>query len=205
MRKNSVLLFVIAIALFSLPACKKDSGSSSGIDGQINKIISSDYRSKLAGMGMDIYTGNNAPDVQGTISMTPNLLLQSNVAGDPPSNTQFVHYSIKLFDQNGDNNSIKFVSTGYGGASPEKEESNGAVISGSGNNFTVYGRSTVTVGSNSVVVAVVYSGILDGANNIKKLKRAVVVVDDSKGGSILLKNGHIRVFHDGDSKSSFTR
>lgn len=203
MKRISLLLFVIAVVAF-LPACKKDSASSSGVEAKINKILSQNYRSQLADMGMDIYPGNSAPDVQGTISMTPNLLLRSNVAGDPPSNTQFVHYTIKLFEQNQANNHIKFTSIGTGGASPESEESNEAVVSGSGSNFTVYGRSTVTVGSNSVVVAVVYSGILDGANNIKKLKRAVVVVDDSKRGNILLKNGDIRVFHDGDGKSAFS-
>ncbi|HMR92054.1 MAG TPA: hypothetical protein PKC69_07060 [Chitinophagaceae bacterium] len=204
MRKTILLLCIAATPLFFY-SCKKDADGPGGLESRISKIVSKDFRSQLASMGMDIYEGDKAPNVEGTISMTPNLLLQSNVPGDPPSNTQFVHYSIKFYEQEESNNSIKFSSTGYGGASPEKEESNGAVISGSGNNFTVYGRSTVTVGSNSVVVAVIYSGTLDGSNNIKKLKRAIVVVDDSNRGNILLTNGHMRVFHDGDSKSAITR
>ncbi|WP_139352753.1 hypothetical protein [Algoriphagus sp. A40] len=147
-------------------------------------------------LGMDVFPGNTPPDVTGTYFMIPNLMLRSNITGDVPSNTAFVTYNVTFSYFNEEDFSIRFV----GLASGERDESESAVISGSGNNFTVYGRSTTTVGSNSVVLGVMYSGTIED-EKVKNLKRAIIVIDDSKGGPTLMKKGNSRVFHDGDKSS----
>ena len=181
-------------------SCKKEKESTAG---KVDQIISQQLRSELTNLGMEIFDGNTPPNMEGTITLTPNYLFKSNIQGDPPMNTAFVNYSIKVFAQTSTND-IKILGTGYGGATSEKEESNDAAISGSGNNFSIYGRHTITVGANSIIVANVYSGTLDGSQ-VKNLKKAFVVVDDSKGGNALLKNGAIRIFYDANKISEFIK
>lgn len=152
---------------------------------------------------MDIFEGSTPPNVEGKITLTPNLLLKSNIQGDPAGNTPFVNYLIKVYDQESSND-IKISAASYGGAGTEYEESLDAAISGNGNNFSIYGRHTITLGSNSVVIANVYSGTVEGSQ-IKNLKKAFIVVDDSNSGTALLKNGAIRIFFDGNRTSDFQR
>ena len=200
MKQNLFFLLLLTTSTFFI-SCKKE--KTSEFD-KLNGIISIEHRSTLAGLGMDLYEGENPPNIVGSIYMSPNYLLKSNITGDPQPNTQFVHYSIKFYDQNASGNTVKFSGVGSGGSSTEREESQSGVVTGSGNKFTVYGRSTVTVGANSIVVAYVYSGIIEG-ETIKNFKKALVVVDDSKGGPNLLKNGQSRVFFDANRTSEFSK
>lgn len=200
MKKISFLLLAIVLVTF-ISSCKKEKNSSSD---KVSDIIPLEYRKDLMQLGMTIHDGSTPPDVSGSVYMSPNLLLKSNITGDPAPNTQFVHFTIKFYDLNKSDHSLKVSGVGSGGSSTEREESLTATVTGSGNNFTVYGKSTVTVGSKSVIIANVYSGTIDG-NVIKNFKKALVIVDDSKGGAELLKNGQMRIFYDGNSKSEFTR
>ena len=200
MKRNLIFLLLITTSILFV-SCKKENKSDST---NLNGVISAEHRSTLANLGMDLYEGENPPNIVGSIYMTPNYLLKSNITGDPQPNTQFVHYTIKFYDQNSSGNTVKFSGVGTGGSSSEREESQSGIVTGSGNKFTVYGRSTVTLGANSIVVAYVYSGIIEG-ENIKNFKKALVVVDDTKGGNNLLKNGQIRVFYDANKTSEFKR
>lgn len=200
MKRKFIFLLLLTNSIF-LFSCKKEKNTESG---KLNDIISSEYRGTLANLGMDLYEGENPPNIVGSIYMSPNYLLKSNITGDPVPNTQFVHYTIKFYEQNSSGNTVKFTGTGSGGSSTEREESQSGIVTGSGNKFTAYGRSTVTLGANSVVVAYVYSGIIEG-ENIKNFKKALVIVDDTKGGINLLKNGQIRIFYDANKSSDFKR
>ena len=200
MKKNLILLLLASSSIFFV-SCKKDKKAGSE---KLISILSNENRSTLKNLGMDLYDGDTPPNIVGSIYMSPNFLLKSNIPADPTPNTQFVHYTIKLYDQNTSENTVKFSGLGSGGSSTEREESQSGVVTGSGNQFTVYGRSTVTIGSNSIVVAYVYSGIIEG-DIIKKFKKALVVVDDSKGGTNLLKHGQSRVFYDGNKTSEFRK
>ena len=201
MKRNLIFLLLVTTSIFFI-SCKKEE-KKSGSD-KLNSIISMEHRSTIKNLGMELNDGDTPPNIVGSVYMSPNYLLKSNITGDPAPNTQFVHYTIKFYDQNTSGNTVKFSGVGSGGSSVEREESQSGVITGSGNKFTVYGRSTVTLGANSVVVAYVYSGIIEG-NMIKEFKKALVVVDDSKGGANLLKNGQSRVFYDANRNSEFTR
>ena len=200
MKRNTIFLLLLTSSIFFI-SCKKEKTSSSD---KLEGIISKEHRSTLTSLGMDMYEGDNPPNIVGSIYMSPNYLLKSNITGDPAPNTQFVHYTIKFYDHNSSGNTVKFSGVGSGGSSSEREESQSGLVTGTGNNFTVYGRSTVTLGSNSVVLAYVYSGIIEG-NVIKNFKKALIVVDDSKGGANLLKNGQSRVFYDANKTSEFSR
>lgn len=198
--KLSIAFVSLLIYSSILTSCKKNDEPGNE---KIDQIISTQWRGELKDLGMDIFEGNTPPDVVGKITLTPNLLMKSNISGDPAVNTQFVNYLIRVYDQTSSND-IKISATSYGGQGTEYEESLDAAISGSGNNFSIYGRHIITLGSNSVVVANVYSGTVDGTQ-ITNLKKAFVVVDDSNSGTALLKNGSIRIFFDGNRTSDFQR
>lgn len=200
MKRNLTFLLLVMTSIFFI-SCKKEKKSGSD---KLNSIISNEHRSTIKNLGMVLHDGDTPPSIAGSVYMSPNYLLKSNITGDPAPNTQFVHYTIKFYDQNSSGNTVKFSGVGSGGASSEREESQSGVVTGSGNKFTAYGRSTVTIGANSVVVAYVYSGIIDG-EVIKDFKKALVVVDDSKGGAALLKNGQSRVFYDANRTSEFRK
>lgn len=200
MKRNLIFLLLLTTSILFV-SCKKEKKSGSD---KLNNIISMEHRSTIKNLGMELYDGDTPPNIVGSVYMSPNYLLKSNITGDPSPNTQFAHYSIKFYDQNTSGNTLKFSGVSSGGGSVEREESQSGVVTGSGNKFTAYGRSTVSIGTNSIVVVYAYSGIIDGAI-IKDFKKALVVVDDSKGGASLLKNGQSRVFYDGNKKSEFTR
>lgn len=190
---SAILILALAIGLAS---CNKDDNDPNLVQAKINKTIPAEFVQTVKSLGMDVFPGDSPPDITGSFVMNPNLMLRSNIPNDAPSNTQFVNYGINFSAQNSTDFSISFVGTSSG----EREESNSAIITGLGNDFTVYGRSTTTVGANSVVLGVMYSGTLE-AGKIKNLKRAIVIIDDSNGGPNLLKKGDARVFHDGDKSS----
>lgn len=200
MKKTTLLLLLLLFSVLSFQCKKENAGKSSA---RIEEIIDKSSRSELQKLGMDIFNGNKPPNVEGVISMVPNLLLKSNIPNDAPANQRFVDYLIKIYNQKSDN-SISVRATGTGGSSPEVEESLDAAISGSGNNFTIYGSYKITVGANSLILANVYSGTLEG-EKVKNFKRAFIVVDDTRGSANLLKKGQARVFFDGDKSSSFSK
>lgn len=194
--KTKFSIFILIALVVGFSSCDKDDNEPDVVQAKINNTIPPELVETVKGLGMDVFSGNTPPDLTGNYVMNPNLLLRSNIPSDAPSNTQFVNYGVVFSSQNFTEFTIKFVGT----ASGERDQSDSAIISGSGNNFTVYGRSTTTVGSNSIVLGVMYSGTLEGGK-IKNLKRAIVVIDDTNAGLNLLKKGNARVFHDGDKSS----
>lgn len=195
MRTKYSIIALLGLAI-GFASCSKEDDEPDVLQTKINNTIPPEFVETVKGLGMDVYSGDTPPDISGSFVMNPNLLLRSNITNDVPSNTQFVNYGISFSNQNLSDFTISFVGT----ASGEREEGSGAIITGSGDNFTVYGKSTTTVGANSVVLGVMYSGTLE-AGKIKNLKRAIVAIDDSNSGTSLLKNGNARVFHDGDKSS----
>lgn len=195
MKRNFSTLLILVLAL-AFTSCKDDDKDPNVVQAKINKAVPESYLQIVRGLGMDTNSGDTPPDISGTYLMSPNVLLRSNIPNDAPSNTQFVNYSITFSNQNSANFSISFS----GRSSGETDSSSSAVIAGSGNDFSVYGQSTTVVGSNSLVLGVIYSGTIENGK-IKNLKRAIIVLDDSKGGLNLLKNENSRVFQDGDRSS----
>jgi hypothetical protein len=195
MKHNFSILLILCIA-FGFISCSSEDDEPQGGLSKINSVVPEEALRIVRGLGMDTYTGDTPPDITGTYLMSPNVLLRSNIVNDAPSNSPFANYTINFTNFNASNSSISFTGT----ASGERDTSNSAVIAGSGNDFSVYGQSTTVIGTNSVVLGVIYSGTLENGK-IKNLKRAIIVIDDSKGGPDLLKNENARVFHDGDRSS----
>lgn len=194
--KTKIPIFILLALTFGLASCDKDDNDPDPVQAKINSTIPAESVQIVKDLGMDIFSGDTPPDLTGSFSMNPNLLLRSNISNDAPTNTQFVNYSVTFSGQNMAESTISFL----GISSGERDVSNSAIITGSGNNFTVYGRSTTTVGSNSIVLGVMYSGTLE-AGKVKNLKRSIVVIDDTNAGPNLIKKGNARVFHDGDKSS----
>lgn len=191
MKKHFSILLVLIFALV-LTSCKDDDESPQGVQSKINSVIPESALQIVRGLGMITHHGETPPDITGTHIMKPNLLLRSNIPGDPPSNSPFVNYTVNFYDLDLAKLQVSFT----GSASGEKDASSSAVIAGSGNDFSVYGRSTTTMGQNSLVLGVIYSGTIENGT-VTKLRRAIIVLDDSKGAPNLMKKDQARVFHNG--------
>jgi hypothetical protein len=123
-------------------------------------------------------------------------LFKTNIDKDYEIGTLFNDARIGFSSLNLNDFTLKVNSNEESGIS----ESTKAVVSGSGNNFTVYSMEIVKIGTNSAVIANLYSGTMDGTS-IKNLKRAGINVDNSNGGTEFLAEGEARIFNDGDNIS----
>jgi len=195
MKHNFSILLILCIGL-AFSSCSKDDDEPKGVQSKINSVIPEESLRIVRGLGIETYSGDTPPDITGTYLMSPNLLFRSNIPNDAPANSPFQNYTVNFSNFNASNFSISFTGT----ASGERDTSNSAVIAGSGNNFSVYGQSTTVIGANSIVLGVIYSGTLENGK-IKNLRRAIIVLDDTKGAPNLLKKENARVFQDGDRTS----
>lgn len=95
MKKTTLLLLLLLFSVLSFQCKKENAGKSSA---RIEEIIDKSSQSELQKLGMDIFNGNKPPNVEGVISMVPNLLLKSNIPNDAPANQRFVDYLIKIYN-----------------------------------------------------------------------------------------------------------
>lgn len=196
MKQNFSKLLVLFAALVVI-SCGEDETTPKTALSKINSVIPENYLLTIRGLRIDTYTGETPPDITGTYIISPNRLLGTNIPNDPQVNSLFADYTVSFTNQNMSDGSISF--TGSGGLG-ENDSSSSAVIAGSGNDFTVYGQSISVDGPNSIVLGVIFTGTIENGV-IKDLKRAFIVIDDSKGGSMSLKEGNGRVFQDADRTS----
>ncbi len=192
---------VLCLAILLTMGCKKDNESVQKEEIQekkIQEIIPGNYLNVLKEMGMPIHEGVNPPDITGIYHISPILLFKTNItsAGEFEVGHRFAdgRYSFSSLNQN--DFTLKVASK----QSTVNSESTVAVISGSGNHFTVYAMEISTLGANSAVFAYLYSGTLEGAS-IKDFKMAFINVDNSNGGTLFIKEGEARITHDEDGIS----
>lgn len=140
----------LAAALF-LAGCTQTTGSHPvyHLPPAVDNIITTDQLNVLTGMGMTVNNGTTPPSVVGYYYTDALLLKGSNVPGD---NGQigiktFADYSYKFSNQTA-NGSISIDRTIAGGGSVAF--GTGAIISGTGNDFSIFTDMTDSVASDSV-------------------------------------------------------
>ena len=196
MKKLTLLLAILCITIcISISSCKKDALEKQ--QQRIDEIIPAKYLDTLKKLGATINTGIKPPNIEGIYYLNPAKLKASNIPGSVVGSI-FGSVKIKFSSQNNDDFSIQYISN-QGSVS---DTSQFTAISGSGNKFTVYGRTkaTTTYNSDYAFFSIVFSGEKDGST-IKNLEWSFINSDDSHGGSTFIEEGQSRVIYDGDFNS----
>ncbi len=194
-----LMLGMMMVGLWS--ACSKDNETDRKEETQENKIreiIPRQYLDVLKVMGMPVHEGTHPPDITGIYLVSPLQLQYTNIENDNVIGYRYTDGGYNFYEQSKNDFSIKVASK----HSRTISVSTTAVISGSGNAFTVYAmaKTKSTTGDYSAVFAYLYSGIMEGTS-IKDLKIAFINVDNSNGGGYFIEEGQARITHDGDNIS----
>jgi hypothetical protein len=192
-------LLITLFAAIAWSSCSKDKTPQGPSDEdiltrKIEDIIPQQYLDTLKKLGLEVHTGTRPPNVEGSYSIKPQILDTSNIPSDRPGQ-QFTDGKVTFFEQSNEDFSIKLIGEHF---LHDADTSIATAISGSGNDFTVYGKVKSTSGPYSIVVAIVVTATKEG-DDLKNYKIGVINVDNSNGGTgIFIKEGEGRVAHDGD-------
>jgi hypothetical protein len=194
--KNLLIAFCIVI-FGSLVSCKKTKDIAPTpeeiLTKKISDILPQKYVDTLTKLGLNVNNGTTPPNIVGAYIAKPFKLKESNIEGDVPG-MNFTDGYVKFFDQSTTDFGIKLVGKNLLNLA---DTSVTTAISGSGNNFTVYGKVKSTYGSNYAYFAILLSGVKEG-NTIKNLNMGILNIDNQHGGSIFIAEGQGRVAYDTD-------
>lgn len=199
MKRTLTFSFLISIVLFSCSKDEKAKGPTNEeiLTKKIADIIPQKYLDTLKLLGLDIHQGVNPPNVEGRYEVAPHKLDTSNVPGDRPG-AYFSNGLVSLSEQSATDYSIKLIGKNF---ISYADTSIATAISGSGNNFTVYGKVKAVIGTYSAVFALVFTGTKEG-EDLKNVRVAIINVDNSLGGTgIFIKEGTGRIGFDEDGNS----
>mgnify|MGYP001209475173 CR=1 FL=1 len=177
MKKFSYLL--MAASLLLLIACPGDVVDSKEaiLNRQLKSVISPEMMKTIKGMGMPIHYGTNPPDVEGTYLADDQTMKKSNIEDDDPPGTKYKDEVLTISDQDNDNFTakLKLETESYSNTYP-------MVISGKGDDFTLYASTKVFFEDNTSANAVViYSGtIKDG--ELHDLHNGLFITDEEYFG-----------------------
>lgn len=162
---------------------------------RIAQVVSEQNQGILKDLGIVPGTGTNPPNIVGTFRISPKTLGASTHQTGPAVGHVFPDAGIRFLDQVSEN--IKVQAVNFIG---DEFTSQNAIITGSGNNFTVYTKGTAVKGANSAVFDVIITGVKDG-NNIRNLKAAYTNVNNNSGGSQFIPQGSAELIYDSGTNS----
>lgn len=200
MNKMKTTLFLTLCVMMMIFACKKDNDTNEVVEAikkeeltrKINDIIPKQYQDTLAKLGIVLNQEVEPPNLEGAFGIKPLRLLKSNRPQDP-ANMVFNDVSVKFFTQDKDNN-IKLIGKNFVG---NADTSIVTAISGKGNDFTIYGKVKAVQGSNLAIFGIVISGVKDG-DLLRNVRYGIINIDNSKGGTVFIKQGDARAVFDTD-------
>ena len=165
---------------------------------RIDQVVPSDIREQMEPY-IDIYDGNNPPNIEGEFVVSPMELVHSTQGFSPGD--IFADLYIKFYNQNIHNNTLDYKEK----QSSSEATGTGAFISGEGSNFSVFFNTEgVSHFSDYDIIdktALIISGTkVEGG--ISNLQYAFVMVEKSDDPSHhVIDVGVFRVFHDQDGFS----
>lgn len=192
MKRNNlfyqVMLFVL---VFSFAACStEDDGDMDGSHAAIEDFIGSDIVKKMEEFGLEFHPGDNPPDVSGEFYADHLVILDSDVPSDEPGNSIYAQ-TFRFFDQDG--LAVKYSGSG----AQQSDEGSGAILTGSGNDFTAILKLNTTYQSYHVTSAYVITGTMTAEGILEYQMAATNLKDDAPDG-IVIPEGATRVIHDTD-------
>ncbi|PKP35162.1 MAG: hypothetical protein CVU00_03695 [Bacteroidetes bacterium HGW-Bacteroidetes-17] len=202
MKLKNLLLFLALIAI-AFGACKKDGDDdesdllgANGLPKPVNTIVSEDIINTMKSLGLTINPGDNPPLISGTYLASPFTLKGTNVPGDYSIGTQFADYLVTFSNQNNDNLSITLGYT----SGDATGTGIGSYISGSGNSFTVFAKTTSIRNGSSAELIEVISGTISNSG-ISNFYYANFMLNNNGDNTNFMGNGTGRVLYDSDGVS----
>ena len=143
---HAVFLYAGLVAALSLVRCTTTTGSHPvyHLPPAVNNILTTDQITILANMGMTINNGTTPPSIVGSYYVDALLLTGSNVPGDSINIKKYANYSYRFSNQTAAGN-ISVERAIQGGTSVGFGQ--GAIISGSGNDFSIFTDLTDSITS----------------------------------------------------------
>ncbi len=195
---KTVLLTLLTCSVIAT-ACKKESATQKQQQ-QINQVLPQKYIDTLKNLGITIYDGTTPPTVNGIYIISPFKLKATTLSSDFPIGTTFLDAKLKLENQNNTDFSINILGKNF---LANNDTSIISAISGSGNNFTVYGKVKATNGTSYAYFALVMSGTMSGTA-IQNFEVGLINIDNSHGNGLFMPEGAARLIYDADFTSVTT-
>lgn len=182
--KSMKWLMVVLVAL-SFMACKKDKKEI--VDEivrldiqkkQIQNIIPDQYLDSLKKLGLNINTGIDPVNLEGYYAINPLILQATNIVKDFPIGHRFTDARLKLFNQD-ENFGIKLIGKGFLATA---DTSIVTAISGSGKDFTVYGKVKSQRNGKEADFAILVSGTMEN-NTIRNFKYGLICISNKNNSS----------------------
>lgn len=196
MKKSFGILAATIASSFFLISCDKEGNEIEDEKIQterIEDIIPQQYLDSLAKLDFKINKGIKPPTINGKFSIKPHKLSKSNIPNDPIGHV-FSDAVVSLFGQNDKDFSIKLLGENFINL---RDTSISTAISGSGNDFTIYGKVKSNRGEAYGISALLISGSLEG-DHLKNVQTGIIMVDASHGDALMIKEGQARVAFDSD-------
>ncbi|TCD08212.1 hypothetical protein EZ449_12440 [Pedobacter frigidisoli] len=201
--KNIKWLFIIVVG-FSFTSCKKDSSVVDEINKieiqkkQIQDVIPGKYLDSLKKLGLVVNTGVNPINVEGYYAINPLILQSTNIPKDFAIGYRFSDARLSLSNQDA-NFGIRLLGRGFLATS---DTSIVTAISGSGNDFTIYGKVKSQRNTKVAEFAIIISGTLEN-KIIKNFKYGLICISNKnpETDSNFIREGQGRVVLESDAIS----
>lgn len=202
MKKELLMIAMLFGAMLGFTGCGGDDdngGSDSPVtyeDSRITTVIPAQYLSELS-KHITIYDGVTPPSIEGVYIMSPAKLIYDSY--NAQGIDEFSDAYFNFYNQNTTNNTISLMesggSTGTG---------SGALISGKGNNFTIYLNMSGTNHGYTYKTATLITGTKT-SSGIKDMRYAFIMLENNDyEEKYIMKPGRYRIIGDGDGMSETT-
>lgn len=199
--RNYIVIAILGLLFAS--SCKKDEDSAfAGTEQELIDFYSPEVVDALNQLGLTINSGTTPPSLSGTFFVSPLLLTDTNIPGES-TGVVFNDFLFTFSEQNNSTNNIDLQGAsldGSGNISETFTAEGSSFISGTNNDFTVFG---IILGVDAdteaeAEVAYVISGQI-ADTGIVDFELAIVMLDD-KGDpfGFYIDNGSGRRFVDSD-------
>lgn len=194
MKKLSFLTILLALFISS---CKKDKLSKEEIQSKkIADIIPAKYLDTLKHLGITIHEGTTPPNIEGIYEFKPVKSKASNISSDVIGSF-FANAKVKFFSQSNEDFGIQLIAKNLLNFN---DTSIITAVSGSGDNFTVYGRVKSSAGNDNAIFAIILTGEKNGTS-LKNVEWGLINVDNTNGGISFILEGQARLMYDIDFES----
>ncbi|MFT3794417.1 hypothetical protein [Flavobacterium sp.] len=194
-------ILALAVSLF-FPSCSSDDkdpiyypvAQFDGSHESVQNYLNPELLETMEGLGLHVNLGNTPPNVTGQFLDSPNVLEASNIENSTPG-TIFAdtYFTIRNFNPLTNSIDISYTTPG----NTETSAAVGAVVSGHGNQFTIFAKHKVTHEAGTADSVMVVSGQLT-SEGIVDFQFATFMLDNH-GLPTFIANNKGRLFHDGDN------
>ncbi|WP_231426074.1 MULTISPECIES: hypothetical protein [Pedobacter] len=202
--KSLNFTIIVAIVVLGLSSCSKNKELTEEINQaeiqkkQIQQVIPDQYLDSLKKLGLTINTGVSPVNVEGNYAINPLILQSTNIKGDYVIGYKFADARVNLSQQK-DDFSIKLLGKNFVSS---RDTSLVTAVSGTGNNFTVYGKIKSTQGGKVAEFAIIFSGTLEN-KTIRGFKYGLICISNKNGSdATFIKEGQGRVIVESDGLST---